>query len=417
MVAGHSVGEIVAAAVAGVFSLADAARLVCARGRLMQGLAAGGGMLSVEAPESDVVEALVRLGLRSSVSAVNGPRSVVVSGELSELESLERELSTRSVRSKRLKVSHGFHSHLVEPMLESFRGEAESVSYGRATVPVVSNVTGALGTESLSTAEYWVRHVRQAVRFADGVSTLQSMGVRVFVELGPQATLVGLVGGVRGCGVGRTAHLASLRSGRSESTSILEGLGSWVVGGWGGVVGGGVPAGAAVVCRFRRTRGSGLATWIDRRWMGSRSTGSSTSHPLLGVRTSSPGADGVYELMLTSSEPSWLGEHQVGGRVVVAAAMFAEWMRAAGEEQQPGTSWQVRSLVLQQPLVVAERSGQRVQVVLTEGCSRVTRVYSQASDARVDAGSGCFTRARAPACGLGADVGVPGPCVAAKKRG
>ncbi|WP_128382300.1 type I polyketide synthase, partial [Streptomyces cavernae] len=234
-VVGHSIGELAAAHVAGVLSLGDACRLVSARGRLMQQLPAGGAMFAVEAAEEEVVPLLVGREAEVSVAAVNGPRSVVISGVEAVVSAVAGELSASGRRTSRLRVSHAFHSPLMEPMLDEFRVVAESVSYASAELAVVSNVTGQLANAGeLASAEYWVRHVRQAVRFADGVRALEERGVTRFVEIGPDGTLTALAQAAATHEGADQLFTPLLRKGDSEPSSVLRGLarvhvdGAWV---------------------------------------------------------------------------------------------------------------------------------------------------------------------------------------------
>nr|BAO66539.1 type I polyketide synthase [Streptomyces sp. MJ635-86F5] len=225
-VTGHSVGELAAAHVAGALSLRDAARLVSARGRLMQALPSGGAMVAVEAGEAEV---LPLLDVSVSIAAVNGPTSVVVSGEEAAVEAIAGRFAELGRRTSRLRTSHAFHSPLLHPMLAEFRRVAEELTYHQPHIPVVSNLTGDQAKEF--TAEYWVRHVREAVRFADGVAYLQDEGVTRFVELGPGGVLTGMAR--QSTDVPETVTVATLRKDRPEPVALLTALGQLHVSGVG----------------------------------------------------------------------------------------------------------------------------------------------------------------------------------------
>ncbi|MGW0846828.1 type I polyketide synthase, partial [Streptomyces sp. NPDC002787] len=215
VVLGHSLGEVVAAHVAGVWSLADTCRVVAARGRLMRALPSGGVMWAVQAEESEVAEVS---GV--SVAAVNGPASLVLSGAEEAVREVADRFAADGRRVKRLAVSHAFHSALMEPMLEEFAEVLAGVAFAEPVIPIVSNVTGEVAGEELSTPEYWVRHVRATVRFADGVRAVRAQGVGTVLELGPDGSLVSLVQET----VPELAAVAALRRDRDEAVTSLSAL-------------------------------------------------------------------------------------------------------------------------------------------------------------------------------------------------
>ncbi|MGY5074487.1 type I polyketide synthase [Streptomyces griseus] len=214
---GHSIGELSAAHAAGVLSLPDACALVTARGALMQALPAGGAMVVIRAPEAEV---LPLLGDHVSLAAVNGPDAVVISGR----EDAVLAVADRFPRTTRLPVSHAFHSPLMEPMLEEFGAVARSVSFHPPEIPIVSNLTGRLADPNeLCTPEYWVRHVRETVRFGDGIHALEAAGVGTVLELGPDGRLAGTV--AENCrSDDPIAAVASVRFDRPEGSGLIEAL-------------------------------------------------------------------------------------------------------------------------------------------------------------------------------------------------
>ena len=228
---GHSIGELAAAHVSGVWSLKEACRVVAARGRLMQALPAGGAMVALEASEVEV-QALLADGVE--IAGLNGPRSTVISGDEAAVVALAEQFRGKGRRTNRLQVSHAFHSKRMEPMLDEFRKVVSSVSYGTPQLPIVSNVTGRLATsEELCSAEYWVRQVRSPVRFLDGVRVLEAEGVGASLELGPDGVLTALTVGCLS-EASQMQAVAAQRRGRDGTEALLAALGVLHVHGVGG---------------------------------------------------------------------------------------------------------------------------------------------------------------------------------------
>nr|APD71855.1 type I polyketide synthase 3 [Streptomyces sp.] len=228
-VAGHSIGELTAAHAAGIVTLPDAARLVTARGRLMQDLPpADGAMAALQATEEELRPLLDRAGPGVDIAAVNGPRSVVVSGDGDAVRSVAAQLEQEGRRTRLLRVSHAFHSPHMDAMLDAFRETAEDITYHPARLPVVSNVTGRLTEDGeLTTPAYWVRHVREAVRFGDGIQALYAAGFRRYLELGPDAVLTSSVRDTLAENDARPGPFLvapALRRGRPEAATLLGAL-------------------------------------------------------------------------------------------------------------------------------------------------------------------------------------------------
>jgi KS-AT-KR-ACP domain-containing polyene macrolide polyketide synthase/pimaricinolide synthase PimS2/candicidin polyketide synthase FscD len=223
-VVGHSIGELAAAHVAGVLSLPDACALVAARGRLMGQLPAGGAMAAVQAAEAEVLSALAGREHEMSIASVNGPASMVIAGDEDAVLEVTARFAADGRETKRLHVSHAFHSPRMDPMLDEFARVAETLSYQRPQLPVVSTVTGAPAVDDeLCTSEYWVRHARRAVRFADAVGWLAGQGVRDFVELGPDGVLCGMAAETLDL-LADTALLPVLRRDRPEVSAAIGAL-------------------------------------------------------------------------------------------------------------------------------------------------------------------------------------------------
>ncbi len=337
VVLGHSVGEVAAAYVAGVFSLADAVRLVVARGRLMGALPVGGAMVSVGASEAELAGLVAGLGGRVSVAAVNGPASVVLSGEAGVLDGVVAGLVGRGVECRWLEVSHAFHSVLMDPMLEEFRRVAASVEFHRprSGVAVVSSVTGAVaGLDELGDPEYWVRHVREAVRFADGVGAARDVGVDTFVEVGPHAVLTVMAGQCLDGDEGDLAFVPVLRRDRPELETFTTALATLYARGLPVPPAPSEPAG-------RRVDLPTYAFHRDRYWLAALprlTTGGVSAaglhgveHPLLAAAVELPGAETeVWTGRISAADLPWLADHLVWDRGVVPGSALLEMLLQVG---------------------------------------------------------------------------------------
>ena len=227
VVMGHSVGEYVAACIAGVFTLEDGLKLIAERGRLMQALPREGEVVAVLADEVRVSTAIQPYAGEVSLAGINGPESMVISGKREAVQAVSAVLEGEGVKTKTLQVSHAFHSPLMEPMLAAFERVAQQVKFSPPQIDLVSNVTGQRVTEEIATPAYWCRHVRQPVRFADSMQTLHQQGCEVFIELGPQPTLLGMG---RQCLPGDVGvWLPSLRQGQADWQPLLQSAGELYV--------------------------------------------------------------------------------------------------------------------------------------------------------------------------------------------
>ncbi|WUW38598.1 SDR family NAD(P)-dependent oxidoreductase [Micromonospora rifamycinica] len=337
-VAGHSIGELAAAYVAGVWSLADACRVVAARGGLMQALPAGGAMLAIAAP-------LAELDLGDvDVAAVNGPRAVVVSGTEEQVAALEASLG---VKTRRLRVSHAFHSHLMEPMLAEYGRVLGGVSASPAGIPVVSTVTGDLATDDqLGSVGYWQGQVRGTVRFADAVAALAARGVTRFVEIGPDSVLTAMVADcvddavavplqrrVRDGARSGTAGPVQ-RDAEDQVVAYATGMAqAWVSGvdlDWAVVNPGGRQVDLPTYA-FQHQR-----YWLDVPPGAGDTTGLGqlpADHPMLGAVVDLPGTGGVVLTgRLSRTAQPWLADHAVFDTVLVPGTGLVELALRAGDQ-------------------------------------------------------------------------------------
>ncbi len=222
-------GEYVAATVAGVFSLEDGLKLIAHRGRLMQQLPGGGEMLAVMASFQKVNELIAPYKEKVAIAAINGPESVVISGESEAIGKLKNSLEAQGIKTKQLQVSHAFHSAMMEPMLAEFEAVANQITYNQLSISLISNITGSLADNRIATANYWVNHVCQPVKFAQSMETLHLEGYEVFLEIGSKPILLGMGRQCLPEGVG--VWLPSLRFGQEDWQLLLHSLGELYVAG------------------------------------------------------------------------------------------------------------------------------------------------------------------------------------------
>ena len=223
VVMGHSVGEYVAACVAGVFSLEDGLKLIASRGRLMQELPCGGKMATVFADEASIAAAVEPYEDSVSIAAVNGPESIVISGAGSDVETILKGFETRAINYSLLNVSHAFHSPLMEPMLDEFERIAAEVTYSSPRIGTISNVTGTMSRgDEMAGGAYWRRHIRQPVRFSASIEWLYGQGYRTFIEIGPSPVLSGMGAGC--LPESASVWLPSLKRGEPDWQRMLTSL-------------------------------------------------------------------------------------------------------------------------------------------------------------------------------------------------
>ncbi|WP_435874605.1 type I polyketide synthase [Nocardia vinacea] len=393
LVIGHSIGELAAAYVAGVWSLEDACALVAARGRLMGALPVGGAMLAAAIGEERAVDIVADFADRVSIAAVNGPSSTVLSGDGDVIDEIERLLSAEGVKTNRLRVSHAFHSARMDPMLAEFRAVAEGVGYQSPRWPIVSNVSGEHAGSAVTDPEYWVRQLRGCVRFAPGVDTLVTGGVRRFVEVGPDAVLAAMT---RGC-LAENPEVESVSSVAAASRRSVDEVEQFATS-----LAQVHVAGARVDWRSwfagRGARRVPLPTYAfqhRRFWLSGAvdASPSSTDHPIL---TGVVGLAGTDEWLLTGrfslrTHP-WIADHMTYGVVVVPSATFIEFLLVAGRRIGCGV---VEELTLQAPILPTADDEVELQVLVQaadeSGRRQFEFYFRKSSDAEwVHSATGAF---------------------------
>jgi acyl transferase domain-containing protein/NADPH:quinone reductase-like Zn-dependent oxidoreductase/NAD(P)-dependent dehydrogenase (short-subunit alcohol dehydrogenase family) len=361
-VIGHSVGEYAAAYAARILTLEDALKLIAVRGRLMQSLPAGGAMTVVFAPPDDVAPLLGSHAATTSIAAINGRAQTVISGRAADLDVVGTQLVARGIRVERLNVSHAFHSPLVDPILDEFETAAAQVRLSPPNLPLVSNVTGRVADAgTMSRPAYWRAHVRDAVRFADGMRTIAAMRPDVCVELGPHPVLLPMAGEafehaapVLVPSLRRQAPDGEVMDGALAALYIAGAAVDWKAV-WSETP---VPLVNLPTYAFQRQR-----CWFSaRRPATSRGVGS--GHPLLGTRLSTALREVVqFEVTLDAESVAYLRDHRVRGRLILPAAAFVE-MALAAARVTGATAFMLEDMTIGEALVVPDDGARRVQTIV-----------------------------------------------------
>jgi pimaricinolide synthase PimS1 len=376
--AGHSVGEISAAHLAGVLSLKDAAKLVCSRGALMGALPEGGAMLAIEATEAEALELIAGKESELSLAAINSPTSCVISGSEAAIDACEAAWKKQGKRAKRLDVSHAFHSPLMEPMLGEFAEVCASLDFQAPKLPIVSCLSGELLTaEQATDPAHWVTHVRQPVRFAAAVATLLGEGTTTALELGPDPVLCAMADEC--LDEGQELTLAPvLRSGHPEPRSALGALAT--------AHATGTPINWDAFFKGSGARPVPLPTYPFQRkryWLSPQTRGSDPaalghtplSHPFLAAMIEEPEGEGLsLSGRISLAEHPWLSDHGVRDQAILPGTAFLEAALYAGEQAGAPV---VEELLLQAPLPLGDPVALRVSLSAPEQGRREFAIHSR----------------------------------------
>ncbi|MDC0708175.1 amino acid adenylation domain-containing protein [Stigmatella sp. ncwal1] len=379
---GHSTGEMAAACLAGVFSIEDGLKLAVHRGRLMHQLPMGSN-IAVAAGEAELREILSQGGWASSIAALNGPENVVISGAPGEIGEIASALEGRGFKVKRLNIPRAAHSPMVEAILPEFRAVASTIAYAPPSIPMISGMTGEPVTDGITSADYWCSQLRNPVRFEQGMASLYREGARVFVEIGPKATLLGM--GARCLPEGECTWLPSLRLDDGGWQQMLESLSVLFVRGarvdW-----------AALDAGYRRRKVEVPTSPFQRQrfWEEGaglqRPQGTSTvleEHPLLGNRVQLAvlgTGEVLFEAKLGPAAPGFLGQHRVFGTPMLPATAYVEMALAAGARLLGTNELSLTNLSILGAMTFPQDAERKIQCAVSregEGGASV-RIFSRA---------------------------------------
>ena len=396
VVVGHSVGELAAAQAAGVFSLEDGMRFAATRGALLSGTEPG-AMAAVFASAEQVASEVETFNASSpsarlSVSGYNGTHQVI-SGPVEEIEAISKHLESEGVRVKRLNTARAFHSALVEPAMDSLEASLEGIPIKPPSLTVVSNLTGqAVGPDELLDGAYWRRHAREPVAFARGAETLAELGVDLVLEIGPRSVLAPMAAAAWPESAQAPAVLSSLRP--PSGNGKASGSGSDFAEAVAEAYQAGLPIHFSGLFTGETRRRISLPSYPfqrERHWVeASKRRHLAEGHPLLGIRHESANGEITFETEIFPSDPTWLSDHRVFGRLIAPGALYGA-MAASASLAEGGRSMVVEDLQLHNPLIFSdggagegeEEHGRKVQVVLDapeQAPSQRVRIFSKGSE-------------------------------------
>ncbi|MCC5600905.1 type I polyketide synthase [Nostoc favosum] len=383
IVMGHSVGEYVAATVAGVFSLEDGLKLIAQRGRLMQTLPSDGEMVAILADEERVATAIAPFAKEVSIAAINGPENIVISGRCRAIRNVVSTLEASGVKTTPLQVSHAFHSPLMEPMLDDFRQVIADITFSPPQINLVSNVTGELITNEITTPEYWCYHIGQPVKFAASMETLHRAGYEVFLEIGPKPILLRMGRSCLPQAAG--ALLPSLRPGYSDWQQILESLAELYVRGvaidWSGFWQDYAPRRVMLpTYPWQRERYwyeifDSQPEKLEQHFQQARSK--QQVHPLLGYRLRSP--QPTWNQSFARQKLAYLYDHIVQGAAVYPGAAYVEMALAIASETFGEKAYIVEEIEFHKALFLPESDIPTLQCIL-DSSQATFEIYSNAKD-------------------------------------
>ncbi|KKJ95789.1 type I polyketide synthase, partial [Micromonospora sp. HK10] len=355
---GHSIGELTAAHIAGVLDLTDAAKLVATRARLMHGMPAG-AMLAVTAP-LDRIRPILDAHPDVSLAGHNSPTSLVLAGDTHTIDALAAQLTADGVRARKLHVAHAFHSAHTDAILDDFRDAATTVTYHPASLPIVSNLTGAIATDDqLSDPDYWTRHIRETVNYAAGTDTLHQLGVTNFIEVGPDATLTTLTRET----LTDATTIATQQRGHDGTAALLTALATAHTTGldvdWTPLLHAGpIPPVPLPTYPWQHER-----YWLhaeptvnDAEDLGLHSTG----HPLLAAAIELPHQQGhLFTGRLSPPNHPWLADHTIAGTTLLPGTAFVDLALHAGHHTGHP---HLHDLTIETPLTLDPRTGRQLRV-------------------------------------------------------